>query len=182
MHVGSLEDVADMLSVTKKTVGELVQVGTVVKLAPGQYDLAATAKNYIASLRKQADAPSLTAARVRLTELKAQHQELELRRDAGELAPIEQFSKLQAQTFTTVRTLMLAIPAQLAPRIVMVRSAVEAQALMRKEIEKVLEQATITPIAVDPSSGRNASRSRRDAAAKPGDPEAAADADDFAMG
>jgi hypothetical protein len=46
----------------------MVKAGIVVKRSPGDYDTAESCRRYIAHLRKDAETPSLTAARVKQAE------------------------------------------------------------------------------------------------------------------
>jgi phage terminase Nu1 subunit (DNA packaging protein) len=179
----SLDAVCEALNLKVRRIHVLVKEGIIPPpVERGRYDLVGCMRGYIRFLQKGETGDALTAHRTRQARARADMLEMERAQLAGELVPLEQVARAWAQVLTTLRTLMLAVPAQLAARIGMVRSAVEAQALMRKEIEKVLEQASITPVAVDQPSGRNPSRSRRDDPAGLADSDAAADADDLAMG
>ena len=88
---------------------------------------------------------SLVAERSRLTKIKADGAELEARKLAGELVPAADIEAAWLAVAGTVRTRLLLIPAKTAPRIVALKTAAEAQALLRKEINAALSAIATTP-------------------------------------
>ena len=88
---------------------------------------------------------SLVAERSRLTKIKADNAELEARKLAGELVPAADIEAAWLGVAGTVRTRLLLIPAKTAPRIVALKTAAEAQALLRKEINAALSAIATTP-------------------------------------
>jgi terminase small subunit / prophage DNA-packing protein len=70
----SLPVLAETLSLSVRAVNQLAVAGVMVKLGRGRYDLAASCRNYIATLRKPdgGSKERLTAAQADLAELKLQ--------------------------------------------------------------------------------------------------------------
>jgi phage terminase Nu1 subunit (DNA packaging protein) len=99
------------------------------------------------SLAKAGDgtALSLVAERSRLTKIKADNAELEIRRLAGELVPAADIEAAWLAVAGVVRSRLLLIPSKTAARVVALKTPGEAQALLRKELNAALTAIATTP-------------------------------------
>ena len=84
------------------------------------------------------------AERSRLTKIKADAAEVEARKVAGELVPAADIQAAWLAVVGAVRSRLLAIPTRTAPRLVALKTAAEAQALLRKEINAALAALAAT--------------------------------------
>ena len=87
----------------------------------------------------------LRGQRSRLTKIKADAAEVEARKVAGELVPAADIQAAWLAVAGAVRSRLLAIPTRTAPRLVALKTAGEAQALLRKEINAALAALAATP-------------------------------------
>jgi len=153
MITATLNEIADIFGVSIQAIGRLHKADVVVKIAPGQYDVAESCKRYIALLRRRSDAPSLTEARASLAREKAALAKLQREEAEGRVAPVEQFSKIAEQMIVVARTKFLALPAKLASKFGMVTNAVELQAMAKTEVHEILHELAQLPVVVDQRMG-----------------------------
>ena len=125
-----------VLGISRSRVVNLAADGVLPRAGRGLFDLPACVQSYVKhklSLAKAGDgnALSLVAERSRLTKIKADNAELEIRKLAGELVP--------------AASRLLLIPSKTAARVVALKTAAEAQALLRKELNAALSAIATTP-------------------------------------
>lgn len=147
--MATLDQICQLLGVSRAAVGDLVNSGIVVKLGPGEYNGPETCRRYIAHLKqRQADTPKLTAARVKLAEEKAKIAEMERRRLEGELVSAKQVRDAWITVISVCRTRLLAIPAKVAARVKMAGTIVEVAAIIRAEIYDALRELSTAEVVV----------------------------------
>jgi phage terminase Nu1 subunit (DNA packaging protein) len=136
---------ADVRGISIQAISKLRQSGIVVRVEAGRYDHAESCKRYIASHRKQSEAPrprrghGLPRARPRLPTWS----------DAAELVEADQVEMCWSRIVSTVRTRLLAIPAKCAARVRMASTIVEVAAILREEIYAALRELSRTEVIVD---------------------------------
>jgi len=138
--MATLDAICDVLGVSAVTVGNLVKSGVVVKRAPGDYDGAQSCKNYIAHLRRRADAPSLVAARTRLAEERAAMAAIDRQMRTGEVIDVAHVEQVWTAIMSAVRTRALALPSKCAARVGMAKTTSEVAAILRAEVYDMLTE------------------------------------------
>ena len=135
-----------VLGISRSRVVNLAADGVLPRAGRGLFDLPACVQSYVKhklSLAKAGDgtALSLVAERSRLTKIKADNAELEIRKLAGELVPA---ADIEA-AWLAVAGILLLIPSKTAARVVALKTPGEAQALLRKELNAALTAIATTP-------------------------------------
>ena len=139
-----------VLGISRASISNLTTDGVLPRADRGRFDLSACVQAYLRHKLVNAKASdvtvqSLVAERSRLTKIKADAAEVEARKLAGELVPAADIEAAWLAVAGTVRTRLLLIPAKTAPRIVALKTAADAQALLRKEINAALSAIATTP-------------------------------------
>ena len=116
----------------------------------GLFDLPACMQAYVkhkvaVTMASAGPTQSLVAERSRLTKIKADNAELEIRRLAGELVPAVDIEAAWLAVAGIVRFRLLLIPSKTAARVVALKTPGEAQALLRKELNAALSAIATTP-------------------------------------
>ena len=138
-----------VLGISRSRVVNLAADGVLPRAGRGLFDLPACVQSYVKhklSLAKAGDgtALSLVAERSRLTKIKADNAELEVRRLAGELVPAADIEAAWLAVAGIVRSRLLLIPSKTAARVAL-KTPGEAQALLRKELNAALTAIATTP-------------------------------------
>jgi hypothetical protein len=126
----------DALLLTATHVRRLANDGILPKQSNGRYLLGPCVHGYIRHLRRGGSA--YLDERARYTRAKADAAALAAKVKAGELVPAAEVAETWGAIVSVMRTRMLAIPARVAARWGMVRSTVEAAAMVREEIHEAL--------------------------------------------
>ena len=139
-----------VLGISRASIANLATDRILPRADRGLFNLPACVQAYLRHKLVKAKAAdvtvqSLVAERSRLTKIKADSAELEARRRAGELVPAADVGAAWLAVAGTVRTRLLLIPAKTAPRIVALKTAAEAQVLLRKEINAALSAIATAP-------------------------------------
>lgn len=172
-----------LFDLTPRRINQLVKDNVIpTPVARDQYDLIGCIRAYIAFLRKGEDGSAITAHRTRKERWKADMAELELKRATGELVSMASVLEALETIFSACKMRLLAIPAKIAARIRMCANALEAQELMRTEIEHALEELNEARIIVNRIVADHAADGRDDDADGDEDLETAAQNDSLAMG
>jgi phage terminase Nu1 subunit (DNA packaging protein) len=146
-----LPTLAKLINLTPRRVRQLVGEGVIPPpVERGAYELLPSVQGYIKFLQKGDQGDALSAQRTRLARNKADMAEIESARLKGEMAPIEQFEDAWGSVLNTIRILLLALPAKIAAKIMMARNAVEAQSIIRQEVNGILDQLSKIDVVVDP--------------------------------
>lgn len=152
-----LNQLAEILCIDPRRVQQLAKEGVIPRLTKGQYPLVESIQGYIQYLQAMAHGRSDSetgygSQRTKLTKLKAEIQEIQLRRMKNELVPINQVIEVWGNVVTNMRSKMLSIPAKIAPRMRATKSNAEAQTIIKKNIEQALaELAEAEIVNTDPS-------------------------------
>jgi phage terminase Nu1 subunit (DNA packaging protein) len=150
------ERLAQLLDLTPRRLQQLAAEGVIPKTDRNRYELVDSVRGYIRYLRDRAFGPEVqdgpndnfAKQRARLTRSRADTEELKARQLLGELVPAAQIEAAWSAVTDIMRTRLLAIPAKTAARIGMARNAVEAQAIIRTEINEALSELANVTLAV----------------------------------
>ena len=139
-----------VLGISRSRVVNLAADGVLPRAGRGLFDLPGCVQSYVkhrVSLAKAGDgtALSLVAERSRLTKIKADNAELEIRKLAGELVPAADIEAAWLAVASIVRSRLLLIPSKTAARVVALKTPGDAQALLRKELNAALTAIAATP-------------------------------------
>ena len=150
MDAVKVATIATVLGISNARVQQLAADGVLPRAGVGLYDIPACVQAFVRHKLVKAKASdvtvhSLMAERSRLTKIKADAAEVEARKLAGELVPAADIETAWLAVAGAVRSRLLAIPTRTAPRIVALKTPVEAQALLRKEINAALAAIAATP-------------------------------------
>jgi len=106
-------EIADLLGVSLRTIGELTQKGILPKAARGRYPVRDAVRAYAAHLREQAagrtGSTTLTAERIRVATAQAEKLELANAVARGEMVPSRQIHTEWAGILRDVRACLLAV-------------------------------------------------------------------------
>lgn len=145
----STENLAQLLEITPRRIQQLTAQGIIPKSAHGRYTLESAVKGYIRFLRDRklpgdaspgdgTEADDFQKSRAKLYREKAEQEAMKRQKLAGELVPVDQIETVWRSVTMAVRSHLLAIPSKCAVRVGMCKNAVEAQALLRREVEEAL--------------------------------------------
>jgi hypothetical protein len=132
----SAVELGEALLLTATHVRRLANDGVLPKQSNGKYTLGPCVHGYIRHLRRGGSA--YLEERARYTRTKADAAALALKVRAGELVPAADVSETWQALVLVMRTRLLAIPTRVAARWGMVRSTVEAAAMVRDEVYEAL--------------------------------------------
>ena len=139
------EALANLLLLTPRRVRQLTAEGVIPKTERGRYDLEPAVQGYIRYLKRGGDASQgdqYNVARARLTTSKADIEELKRQKMEGELVPVYQVVPVWTFAMAALRSRLLSIPSKIAHRIRQCANEVEAQALVKREIEGAMLAAS----------------------------------------
>lgn len=142
-------EVARHLGISQPAVTKLVQAGVFTQSGRGSLDLDRCRVAYLSRLRdeaagraSQADADGdeldIVAERARLAKEQADRLAMENHVRRGELVPFEQFVAPFSTVLGTLRSRLLAVPAECALRFAAAKTAAMAEALLRDVIHEAL--------------------------------------------
>lgn len=148
----STADLAAVLGISTAYVSQLVRRGVLKRDKDGHFDLVSNISRYIKDReeglksRWAADA----AGRSRLTDARAAMVELKLQQQRGELLPADQVAAAYGVLVVRSRNRLLALPRKIAPRLTEARTAAQAEAIVRREIESALNELSRLPALGEP--------------------------------
>jgi len=136
-------DLGRVLGISRATIANLATDGVLPRADRGLFNLSACVQAYIRHklvLAGAADVAtkSLVAERSRLAKLRADAAERDARVEAGELVDVEDIEAAWLGVVSVARSRVLLIPTKVAPRIITLKTAAEAKALLQKEINVAL--------------------------------------------
>lgn len=112
-ETSSTAEIADLLGVSLRTIGELTQKGILAKATRGRYPVREAVRAYTAHLREQAagrtGSTSLTAERIRVATAQAEKLELANAVTRGEMVPARQVLSEWSGILRDVRAALLAV-------------------------------------------------------------------------
>lgn len=139
---------ADWLGVSDRMVRDLAERDLVVKVGRNRYGLKASVQRYAANIRATAAGRSaegdidLVTERALLARQQRIGQEIKNDLATGSVVPLDDvIAGVTAQNHR-VRNKLLAIPAEVAPRAAVLKSADEVRALIEDEIVQALQELT----------------------------------------
>lgn len=143
-------ELADMIGCARTSIDSWVVEGAPVISKPGrkgvesQYDSAAFIRWLIdrekAKASKRADAGDLDALRGEKIRVETKLRELQLAREAGQLAPLEQVERAAAAAMASIRGPLLALPQRAAIAIVGETDSNKIVQMLRAEVYSALNQ------------------------------------------
>jgi phage terminase Nu1 subunit (DNA packaging protein) len=135
-----------LLGCTRPRITQLEKDGIVTRTGRGRYELASVPR-YIDWLRKGNEGPAAwNRARTELASERAAAARLDRMEREGQVVRIAEVRRTWIEIATTVRNKILGVASRLAPRILMIMTAVEAEAILRSELEMCLEELSRTEV------------------------------------
>ena len=118
---------AGLFDCDERTIRALTDKGIVVKSGRGRYAVGQSVRNYIRHLRASAagrgdTSETLTAARVRLAQAKAQEAETKNKIACGEMVPASDVERSWSKSFSTIRRVIMGLPARIAADLSLTRA------------------------------------------------------------
>jgi phage terminase Nu1 subunit (DNA packaging protein) len=139
--------VASLLGISANYVSQLVRRGVLVRGADGLFDPADCVRRFVAereeALKHRWAVDS--GGRRRLTDAKASLVELRLERERRTVIPLAEAVQVGTEIMERVRSRILACPRRFAPRVVGLKDAVVAEAIIRRELEQALTELAALP-------------------------------------
>jgi phage terminase Nu1 subunit (DNA packaging protein) len=132
-----------VLGISRASIANLATDGVLPRASRGEFNLAACVQAYIQHKHVTAGGDkvaNLTVERSRLAKAKADKAERDERVEKGELVPADDVEAAWLATAGMVRMRLLAIPKKLAPRMIMLKTAAEAETLVQKELNSALSE------------------------------------------
>ena len=135
----SLAELADMLVLNERTVQKSVEQGVMVRSAPGKYFLEKSIQNYVTHLREAAAGiATLPGESARLKAAQAEYYDLKNAKTRGELVSAAEVGAAVRSDYAVTAQKILQIPSKVAPRVAVMKTAVEVEDLLHKEFVKAL--------------------------------------------
>ena len=137
-----------IIGISRASIANLATDGVLPRANRGEFNLAACVQAYIQHKRVTAggdDVANLTVERSRLARAKADKAERDARVEAGDLIPASDIDAAWIATAGNIRTRILAVPKKIAPRVIVCKTATEAEQMMQKELHAALTALAKTP-------------------------------------
>ena len=136
-------DLGKVLGVSRASIANLATDGALPRASRGEFNLAACVQAYIRHKLVKAgasdhNAKTLVVERSRLARAKADAAERDARVEAGDLIPADDIEAAWIATAGLIRTRILGVPKKIAPRVISLKTATEAEQLMGKELNAAL--------------------------------------------
>lgn len=137
--------IAKLLNLTERRVQQLAKEGVIPKALRGEYNLVGCVQGYIRYLQEEARQggggdDELKLHKTRMLAAKANIAELEAKERFGELVPADEVSEAWGQMVANMRARLLSMPGKLAPQLVGIEEAHEAQTLIKTAVFEALQQ------------------------------------------
>jgi len=168
----STSDLAEVLGISPRTVTKLVDKKVLVRNGYGSFDLHSAVQSYVshreAIVAAEHGQGGYGRARTALYQERARMARIQRQEIEGEMIPTKEVIAMNTAIAATVRTRMLSVGPKVAPRLVGLKSAGEAEAIISSEITKSLEEISRLEIVLagdGPLPTPRRSRSRRPRAA-----------------
>ncbi|EFM0392463.1 terminase small subunit [Escherichia coli] len=147
-------DLAELTGLSSRRIRQLVESGRLTRAGRNRYQLAEVFMALVEEMSGGDKASELTAERVRKLRAEATLAELELAKQRGEVAPIEEFQSVWANRFTIIRANMLQLPQRVVTMLIGETSERRFKQVMTEEIKQILTAAA--------SSGKEADYGNED--------------------
>jgi phage terminase Nu1 subunit (DNA packaging protein) len=177
MQKVTTSDLANILGVTERRIGQLVVKKILRRESRGTFDLANSVQAFVAHresiVASEHGQGAYGKARADLYRERAKMARLQREKLEGELIAKADIIALNTAIATVVKTRILAIGSKIAPRLVMIPTPAQIESLLRAEHVEALEE--LSQLKVVPAGERNAlARQRR----RDGGRDAVVDEDD----
>lgn len=146
----STKAIAELIGVTQRRVQQLKKEGVIESVKIGRadrFELVRTLNRYIANLKEacptteeKSNEARKTAAEARYREIRADEAAIKLAELEGSMHSSEDVRAATEQLVYAVRSALLALPGRLAVDMAATTSASEASAMIRCEVEAILEE------------------------------------------
>jgi phage terminase Nu1 subunit (DNA packaging protein) len=132
-----------VLGISRASIANLATDGVLPRADRGLFDLPACVQAFVRHKLVQAGAAdvstkSLVAERSRLAKLKADAAERDAQVEAGELVDVKDVESAWLAVTHAAYARLLVIPTKVSPRVITMKNASEAQALLQKELYAAL--------------------------------------------
>ncbi|EGX8862846.1 TPA: hypothetical protein IGM85_004395 [Escherichia coli] len=134
-------DLAELTGLSSRRIRQLVESGRLTRAGRNRYQLAEVFMALVEEMSGGDKASELTAERVRKLRAEATLAELELAKQRGEVAPIEEFQSVWANRFTIIRANMLQLPQRVVTMLIGETSERRFKQVMTEEIKQILTAA-----------------------------------------
>ncbi|EEW1513866.1 TPA: terminase small subunit [Escherichia coli] len=142
-------DLAELTGLSSRRIRQLVESGRLTRAGRNRYQLAEVFMALVEEMSGGDKASELTAERVRKLRAEATLAELELAKQRGEVAPIEEFQSVWANRFTIIRANMLQLPQRVVTMLIGETSERRFKQVMTEEIKQILTAAASSGTAAD---------------------------------
>ena len=132
----STKELGEILVLSGVRISQLRDAGAVIEIETGVYDLGESVKGYVRFLRSRKD----TGDKGRLTKARADLQEMEAARKAGQLVEVEKVTEQWVDAATRMKQKMLAVAPRAAPIVVTLTSVPEAHAAIESLVHEALAE------------------------------------------
>ncbi|EDW0215253.1 TPA: terminase small subunit [Escherichia coli] len=134
-------DLSELTGLSSRRIRQLVESGRLTRAGRNRYQLAEVFMALVEEMSGGDKASELTAERVRKLRAEATLAELELAKQRGEVAPIEEFQSVWANRFTIIRANMLQLPQRVVTMLIGETSERRFKQVMTEEIKQILTAA-----------------------------------------
>lgn len=134
-------DLSQLTGLSSRRIRQLVESGRLTRAGRNRYQLAEVFMALVEEMSGGDKASELTAERVRKLRAEATLAELELAKQRGEVAPIEEFQSVWANRFTIIRANMLQLPQRVVTMLIGETSERRFKQVMTEEIKQILTAA-----------------------------------------
>ncbi|EMX3790634.1 terminase small subunit [Escherichia coli] len=134
-------DLSELTGLSSRRIRQLVESGRLTRAGRNRYQLAEVFMALVEEMSGGDKASELTAERVRKLRAEATLAELELAKQRGEVAPIEEFQSVWANRFTIIRANMLQLPQRVITMLIGETSERRFKQVMTEEIKQILTAA-----------------------------------------
>ncbi len=141
--------IAKLLDLTPRRIRQLVDEGVIPREERGRYALVPAVRGYVQYLRERAvnadvGQDELGQYRVRKLKAEAELAEMKSAETRGELVRAEDYTSMMVASFSRVRTRLLAVPSTIAPHLLGLDAAKDAQRIVKDAIYEALRELAAT--------------------------------------
>ncbi|EEZ8330739.1 type IV toxin-antitoxin system AbiEi family antitoxin domain-containing protein [Escherichia coli] len=134
-------DLAELTGLSSRRIRQLVESGRLTRAGRNRYQLAEVFMALVEEMSGGDKASELTAERVRKLRAEATLAELELAKQRGEVAPIDEFQSVWTNRFTIIRANMLQLPQRVVTMLIGETDERRFKQVMTEEIKQILTAA-----------------------------------------
>lgn len=134
-------DLAELTGLSSRRIRQLVESGRLTRAGRNRYQLSEVFMALVEEMSGGDKASELTAERVRKLRAEATLAELELAKQRGEVAPIDEFQSVWTNRFTIIRANMLQLPQRVVTMLIGETDERRFKQVMTEEIKQILTAA-----------------------------------------